>query len=74
VPNLQVAGQVVTAFTQHRGQLIPSPVLFAQMGNAFRAAVAAFAEERSIPVLHFAKDDRQIDIVRPYFERATAQA
>jgi len=71
VPNLQVAGQVVTFFTQHRGQPIPSPVLFAQMGNAFRAAVAAFAEERAIPVLHFAKEDRQIDLIRPYFERAT---
>ena len=71
IPNLQVAGQVVTFFTQHRGQPIPSPVLFAQMGNAFRAAVAAFAEQRGIPVLHFNKDDRQIEIIRPYFERAT---
>src|SRR5215470_551259 len=40
------------------------------MGNAFRDAVAAFAEERGIPVLHFGKDDRQIEIVRPYFEQA----
>src|SRR6516165_9661522 len=71
VPNLQVAGQVVTFFTQHRGQPIPSPVLFAQMGNAFRAAVAAFAEEHGVPELHFSKDDRQIDLVRPYFEQAT---
>jgi hypothetical protein len=71
VPNLQVAGQVVTFFTQHRGQPIPSPVLFAHMGNAFRAAVAVFAEEHGVPVLHFAKDDPQIEIIRPYFERAT---
>jgi hypothetical protein len=71
VPNLQVPGQVVTFFTQNRGQPIPSPVLFAQMGNAFRAAVAAFAEERGIPVLHFNKDDRQIEIIQPYFEQAS---
>ena len=41
------------------------------MGNAFRAAVAAFDEQHAIPVLHFNKDDRQIDIIRPYFEQAT---
>src|SRR5215468_9642670 len=71
VPNLQVAGQVVTFFSQHRGQPIPSPVLFAQIGKTFRAAVATFAEEHAIPVLHFAKDDRQIEIIRPYLEQAT---
>ena len=71
VPNLQVAGQVVTFFSQHRNQPIPSPVLFAQMGEAFRTAVVAFAEEHGIPVFHFDKDDRQIEIVRPYFEQAT---
>jgi hypothetical protein len=70
VPNLQVAGQLVTFFTQHRAQPIPSPVLFAQMGNAFRAAVTAFAEEHTIPVIYFAKDDRRIAIIRPYFEHA----
>ncbi len=60
----------MTFFSQHRGQPIPSPVLFAQMGNAFRAAVAAFAKDHGIPIIHFAKDDRQIEIVRPYFEQA----
>ena len=65
VPNLQVAGQVVTFFAGHRNQPIPSPALFAQMGTAFRSAVTAFAEQHGIPVLHFDKDDRKIEIVRP---------
>jgi hypothetical protein len=61
VPNLQVAGQVVTFFAHHRNQPIPSPALFAQIGNAFRSAVT---------VRHFGKADHKIEVVRPYFEAA----
>jgi hypothetical protein len=70
VPTLQVAGQVVTFFARHRNQPIASPALFAQIGDAFRKAVAAFAEQHAIPVVHFGKDDRKIDTIRPYFEAA----
>lgn len=44
VPTLQVGGQVVTFFDQP----ITSPVLFQQMGEAFREAVAAFAKQHRI--------------------------
>ena len=70
VPNLQVAGQVVTFFAHHRKQPIASPALFAQMGDAFRTAVATFAEQHGIPVVHFGKDDRKIDVIQPYYRRA----
>jgi hypothetical protein len=71
VPTLQVGGQVVTFFTRHRDQPIASPALFAQLGDAFRQAVAAFADRHQIPVVRFGKHDRQLDLIRPYFEAAT---
>lgn len=71
VPTLQVGGQVVSFLTRHRNQPIPSPALFAQIGESFRKAVAAFAKQRGIPVVHFAKHDRKVDRIRPYFEAAS---
>src|SRR6266700_7222417 len=71
VPTLQVAGQVVTFFSQHRNQPIASPALFQKMGEAFRQAVATFAKNHQIPVIRFGKRDRQIDVIQPYFEAAT---
>ena len=43
VPGLQVGGQVVRFLTSHRGNPVPSPVLFAQIGNRFVRDVKAFA-------------------------------
>ncbi|HVF14153.1 MAG TPA: hypothetical protein VM942_06100 [Acidimicrobiales bacterium] len=76
VPNLQVSGQVVSFFTRHRGDPIPSPALMDKNGNRFRREVKAFAEERGIPILQLKKpdrtrwDDRKLDHVRPHLERA----
>ncbi len=76
VPNLQVGGQVVSFFTRHRGDPIPSPALMDQNGNRFRRAVKAFAAEHGVPVLRLNKpdrtrwDDRKLDHVRPYLQRA----
>lgn len=52
VPRLQVGGQVVTFFTQHRGNPIPSPALMQQNGNRFRRDVKAFAEEHNLFTPH----------------------
>lgn len=71
VPRLQVGGQVVTFFSQHRNQPIASPALFQKMGEAFRHAVASFAKRHQIPIIRFARRDRQIDIIQPYFKAAT---
>jgi hypothetical protein len=76
VPNLQVGGQVVSFFTRHRGDPIPSAALMQQMGNRFGREVKAFAEKNGVPVLRLKKpdrsrwDDRKVDHVRPYLEAA----
>jgi hypothetical protein len=70
VPNLQVGGQVVTFLTQHLGNPIPSPAILEQRGQQFRRSVESFAEANHIPVVRFAKDDRKIEIVRPFMSRA----
>jgi hypothetical protein len=54
VPNLVVGGQVVSFLTAHEHNPIPSPVLLEWRGQAFRRAVASFAEANDIPVLSFA--------------------
>jgi hypothetical protein len=71
VPKLQVGGQVVTFFSQHRNQPIASPVLFQKMGEAFRHGVGSFAKRHKIPILRFARRDRQIDLIQPYFKADT---
>jgi hypothetical protein len=71
VPNLQVSGQVVRFLTEHLGNPIPSPALFAKIGNRFRAAVAEFATTNGIPLVRFAKDARKADVMRPYLEAAS---
>lgn len=76
VPTLQVGGQVVTFLTEHLGHPVPSPALFRRIGERFRKEVKAFADQEGIPILHLKKpdrsrwDDRKLDHVRPYFERA----
>jgi hypothetical protein len=78
VPNLQVGGQV-RAFCRHLGQPISSPAVIEKIGNRFRREVDAFAQKNNVPILHLKKpdrsrwDDRKLDHVRPYMDRA-AQA
>jgi len=69
VPNLQVGGQVVSFLTAHLGNPIPSPAILEKIGTAFRRAVASFAEDNRIPVVRFGKNDRKIDVMRPYLAR-----
>jgi hypothetical protein len=68
VPNLQVAGQVVTFMTRHLGYPIPSPALMEKIGTRFRSSVKVFADSVGVPVVHFAKDDRKIDVMRPLID------
>lgn len=56
VPNLQVAGHVVSFLTQHLGNPIPSPAIFDKIGTAFRRSVARFAQDNHIPVVRFGKE------------------
>jgi hypothetical protein len=66
VPNLQVGGQVVSFMTAHLGYPIPSPAIIEKIGTAFRGAVERFAADNTIPVVRFGKDDRKVDVMRPY--------
>jgi hypothetical protein len=72
VPNLQVSGQVVTFLTRHLGNPIPSPALFNQIGERFRAAVAHFVKVNHIPVVRFEKDQPKAEVMRPYLDAAKA--
>ena len=76
LPSLQLGGQVVRFLRDHLGFEIPSPSLLGKIGNRFRREVNAFARDRRVPILHLKKpdrsrsDDRKLDHVRPYLERA----
>jgi hypothetical protein len=48
VPILQTSAQVVAFLSGHLGFPFPSPVLFRQLGDRFRRAVASFAEANEI--------------------------
>ncbi len=72
VPGLQVGGQVVTFLTRHLGKPVPSPAVFEQMGARFRRAVAAYARDNGVPVVRFGRDDRKIEVMRPYLDRLAA--
>ena len=87
VPTLVVGGQVVNFLTVHEHNPIPSPAQLDRRGQAFRRAVASFAEVNGIPVLSFAgrRDksrpgvladspwpERKIDRVMPLMRKAAA--
>ena len=74
VPNLQVGGQVARFMTEHLGKPLPSPAIMEQIGNRFRRDVERFAKHHQVPIVRFAKGDRQIDVIRPYVDAATAPA
>jgi hypothetical protein len=68
---LQVGGQVIQ-FLQHRGYPVPSPACLQQIGDAFRRRVASFAEANHIPVVPLKAADRNIEVMKPYLDRAAA--
>jgi hypothetical protein len=66
---LQVGGQVIQ-FLKHRGYPVPSPACLQQIGDGFRARVASFAEANHIPLVALKATDRNIEVMRPYLDRA----
>jgi hypothetical protein len=56
---------------EHLGMPIPSPAIMTKIGDRFRKAVRDFATVNSIPMVQFSKDDRHIDVIRPYLDAAT---
>lgn len=70
VPKLQTPGGVVWFLRDHLGNPIPSPALFAKIGNRFRADVKRFTAEHDIPLIRFGKGDRKLDVIRPLLQAA----
>jgi hypothetical protein len=68
---LQVGGQVIQ-FLSHRGYPVPSPACLQQMGEAFRRRVASFAEANDIAMVLLKAADRNIEVMRPYLDRAAS--
>jgi hypothetical protein len=68
---LQVSGQVIQ-FLTHRGFKIFSAACLQQIGDGFRRRVASFAEANDIPVVRLKAADRNIEVMRPYLDKAAA--
>jgi len=79
VQSLQVGPQVYHFLEDHLGNRIASPVLIEKIGNRFRKEVKDFAAAQRIPILQLKKpdrsrwDDRKLDHVKPYLDKAEAQ-
>jgi hypothetical protein len=72
VPNLQVSGQVVTFLRGHLDKPIASPALLQKIGIRFRCDMESYAHDNGIPWVRFTKDDRKIEVMRPFLEQAAA--
>src|SRR6266542_1842625 len=72
VPILQTSAQVVAFLSGHLGFPFPSPVLFWQLGERFRRAVASFAEANDIPWIRFGKGDSKLEVMQPHLARQAA--
>src|SRR6266568_2870093 len=70
VQRLQTPGGVVYFLHEHRGMPIASPAVFEQIGGRFRDGMRRFAEDSHIPVVRFRRDDRKVEVMRPYLDRA----
>jgi len=68
---LQVSGQVIQ-FLTHRGFKIYPAACLQQIGDGFRRRVASFAEASDIPVVRLKAADRNIEVMRPYLDKAAA--
>ena len=72
VPILQTSAQVVAFLSGHLRFPFPSPVLFRQLGDRFRRAVASFAEANEIPWVRFGKDQAKLEVMGPHLARQAA--
>jgi hypothetical protein len=70
VSKLQTPGGVVYFLHDHRGNPIPSPAVFEQIGNRFRASMREWARANNIPIIQFKAEDRKADVMAPYLDAA----
>lgn len=72
VPRLQTSGALTYFLTQHRGEMIASPVVLGQMTQTFAAEVEAFAQRHQIPIVRFQAGQRKDDIAATYRRKFSA--
>src|SRR5213594_10300 len=72
VPILQTSAQVVAFLSKHLGFPFPSPVLFRQLGERFRKAMASFAEAHDIPWVRFGKNKAKLEMMAPHLAQQTS--
>src|SRR3984957_14624595 len=65
-PKLQHDRGVVTFFRYHRQQPFVSSALMAPISTAFIKNIETFAEQNSIPLFTFDKDERKDDVAAEY--------
>jgi len=70
IQKLQTPGGVVFFLHEHRGMPIASPAVFEQIGSRFRDGMRRFAADNHIPVVRFRREDRKVEVMRPYLDRA----
>jgi hypothetical protein len=66
VPILQTSSQVVAFLSGHLGFPFPSPVLFRQLDERFRRAVASFADSSGIPWIRFGEGEAKLEVTQPH--------
>jgi hypothetical protein len=71
LPALQTSGQLVAFGQQRLGAPIASPAVFGPLTHRFTSAIQRFAEDHAVPVLHFARGQRQDDVAARYRARFT---
>jgi len=69
VPILQTSAQVVAFLSGHLGFPCPSPVLFRQLEERSRRAVASFAAANAIPWVRFGKGEAKLEVMAPHLAR-----
>src|SRR5215211_6104054 len=62
VPTLQTPGHLCWFWRDPLGNPIPSPALFPPLPERFTGAVAAFARQQGVPMVHFEWGPRQDDL------------
>ena len=62
VPTLQTPGQLCWYLRDHLGNPLPSPALFPPLHDRFTGAVAAFARQQGVPVVHFERGQRKDEV------------
>ncbi len=71
VPQLQYATGLVSYIHRHLGMPVASTAALAPVTEAFAKAVRAFALDRQIPWVDFAKGQRKDDVAHQYLDRFT---